>query len=96
MALKYVFDGGTFTRETRSASNLFARLKEPMIALGPEMPEQNKDFEKLAARTGLPLDSQELFLCATTKASMLGGSVFDPACVYIGPTFVAREQGGER
>lgn len=139
MVLKYRFEGSTYSREKLSASNRFALLKEPVIALGPGMPERNvayvfqnmrslhaaaptmklgvvfdklkkgvaearksengdftalkarqialaqrvkKDYEKLATRTGLPIDSQELFLRATTKAPVLDGPVFDPACVY--------------
>jgi hypothetical protein len=139
MALKYRFEGSTYTREKLSASKRFARLKEPVIALGPGLPERNvayvfekmqalyaaaprmklghvfdklkkgvaearkakkgdltalkarqvalarrikKDYEELAARTGLDLDSAQLFLRATTKAPVLEGSVFDPACVY--------------
>lgn len=144
MALKYRFDGSTYTREKLSALRSFTRLKEPVLALGPGLPDRNvayafknmaalyaaaprmklgpvfeklkkgvaearkaskgdlralkarqialaqrikKDYEDLAARTGLPLDSEQLFLRATTKAPVLEGPVFDPACVYTGAGF---------
>lgn len=46
-----------------------------------------KEYELLAARTGLAVDSEALFLRATTKAPVLEGPVFDPACLYTGAGF---------
>jgi len=144
MALKYCFQGAIYSRKTLSELDGLTRLKEPVMALGPGLPERNmayvfenmkalyaaapqlkldhvlaklrkgvtearrsqngdltglaarqtalakrikKDYEALAGRTGFPLDSEQLFLRATTKANPLEGPVFDPACVYTGVGF---------
>lgn len=144
MALSYMFEGSRHTRTSLSASSRYTRLKEPVIVLGPGMPQRNlayvfdnikafyaatsrmkmghifdklkrgiteaqkaekgdltpiktrqialarrikNDYKKLAARTGFPLNSQKLFLQATTKAPVLEGPVFDPSCVFTGPNF---------
>ena len=49
------------------------------------------DMRELAQRTGLALDSKELFLRATVKADPLEGPVFDPAVLFQTPGF-----GGQR
>ena len=61
-----------------------AELKKVQVALARRV---KKDYEQLAARSGLPVDSQELFLRATTKAPVLEGPVFDPACLFTGAAF---------
>lgn len=52
-----------------------------------------EDLEELASRTGLPLNSKELFLQATLEGNPLEGSVFDPAMLYTGANFTGNALG---
>ena len=45
------------------------------------------DLRELAERTGLPLDSKELLLKATTEADPLEGAIFDPGMLFMGIGF---------
>jgi hypothetical protein len=61
-----------------------AVLRKLQVALSRRV---KKEYEQVAARTGPAIDSEELFLRATTKAPVLEGPVFDPACLYTGAGF---------
>lgn len=47
-------------------------------------------LEDLAERTGLKVNSKELFIRATSEADVLEGSAFDPALIFDGTNFRGR------
>jgi hypothetical protein len=67
------------------------RSREDTTALAERLKRRTARIEgelrELAARTGLAIDSKELFLRATTKADPLEGPIFDPAMLFTGLGF---------
>ena len=86
MKLDLVFDklkkGVAEARKAEKGDH--AVLRKLQVALSRRV---KKEYEQVAVRTGLAIDSEELFLRATTKAPVLEGPVFDPACLYTGAGF---------
>lgn len=52
-----------------------------------------EDLEELSKRTGLPANSKELFLRATTQAGILEGRIFDPVMLYTVAGFTGNAVG---
>ena len=51
------------------------------------------DLRELAMRTGLAVNSKELFLRATIKADLLEGPIFDPSMIFAGVGFTGNALG---
>lgn len=77
--------------------NLRKRREEDTTAIAARLKRKieriDADMRELATRSGLALDSKELFLRATIKADPLEGPIFDPSMLFAGVGFTGSALG---